>query len=153
MADGGWRNVPCPAIPIHPLRGGELQQPEGLGSLKTPRWTTRKKETKRERKRERVEKNAPSRAAHLLTYAALHPRSPSSSSSSPIFSVRPSLFRPVSFLSFPSLLFLLSFFPLSVSPPREGKMKSLAGVIHDAQDASMRPFDSRHSYNSVAPVK
>lgn len=152
MADGGWRNVPCPAIPIHPLRGGELQQPEGLGSLKTPRWTTRKKETKRERKRERVEKNAPSRAAHLLTYAALHPRSPSSSSS-PIFSVRPSLFRPVSFHSFPSLLSLLSFFPLSVSPPREGKMKSLAGVIHDAQDASMRPFDSRHSYNSVAPVK
>lgn len=152
MADGGWRNVPCPAIPIHPLRGGERQQPEGLGSLKTPRWTTRKKETKRERKRERVEKNAPSRAAHLLTYAALHPRSPSSSSS-PIFSVRPSLFRPVSFHSFPSLLSLLSFFPLSVSPPREGKMKSLAGVIHDAQDASMRPFDSRHSYNSVAPVK
>lgn len=152
MADGGWRNVPCPAIAIHPLRGGERQQPEGLGSLKTPRWTTRVKRKRKERERERVEKNAPSRAAHLLTYAALHPRSPSSSSS-PIFSVRPSLFRPVSFHSFPSLLSLLSFFPLSVSPPREGKMKSLAGVIHDAQDASMRPFDSRHSYNSVAPVK
>lgn len=153
MADGGWRNVPCPAIAIHPLRGGERQQPEGLGSLKTPRWTTRVKRKRKERERERESRRM--HRAELHTYlltrrcTLVHPPPPPLLSSP---SVRPS------FDQFPSIPFPL-FSPSFLSslfrflPPREGKMKSLAGVIHDAQDASMRPFDSRHSYNSVAPVK
>lgn len=86
--------------------------------------------------------------SYLLTRRCTLVHPPSTRPSSPIFSVRPSFDQ---FSSFPPLsLFLLSLRFSRI--PAQG-MKSLAGVIHDAQDASMRPFDSRHSYNSVAPVK
>lgn len=85
--------------------------------------------------------------SYLLTRRCTLVHPPSTGPSSPIFSVRPSFDQ---FSSFPPLS--LPPFPSFSRIPAQG-MKSLAGVIHDAQDASMRPFDSRHSYNSVAPVK
>lgn len=119
MADGGWRNVPCPAIPIHPLRGGERQQPEGLGSLKTPRWTTRKKETKRERKRESREECT--ELSCTLTY--LRGVAPSFTLLLLLllsYLLRPSVPLSTSFLPFLSLSSLPPFFlpSFGFSPPR-----------------------------------